>query len=175
MRAGCHIEVLWEIATKRTVISVRTTDNACFAWSVVAALYPAEEHVDRESYPHYGSVESRGHRDSIFPMTLKDISRVERSNAVSDDNYELGLMIFETYHTIPNVNRTINFILAKTIQKLQTIPEDSYKMRDINEFLKRAILRKRIMTRLKPLTWCVMTIATITTMMMTTARMENTR
>jgi len=37
LRAGCHIEVPREIAMKR-VISVRTTDNACFAWSVVAAL-----------------------------------------------------------------------------------------------------------------------------------------
>ncbi|KAG5324083.1 L259 protein, partial [Pseudoatta argentina] len=41
-----------EIATKRAVISVCTTDNACFAWSVVAALYPAEKYTDRESsYP----------------------------------------------------------------------------------------------------------------------------
>ncbi|KYN18651.1 hypothetical protein ALC57_09033 [Trachymyrmex cornetzi] len=54
MRAGCHIEVPREIASKRAVISVYTTDNACFAWSVVAALYPAERHADREySYPHY--------------------------------------------------------------------------------------------------------------------------
>ena len=31
LRAGYHIEVPREIATKRAVISVRTTDNACFA------------------------------------------------------------------------------------------------------------------------------------------------
>ncbi|KYN27442.1 hypothetical protein ALC57_03151, partial [Trachymyrmex cornetzi] len=48
MRAGCHFEVPWEIVMKRAVISVRTMDNACFAWSVVAALHPAEEHVYRE-------------------------------------------------------------------------------------------------------------------------------
>ncbi|KYQ56632.1 hypothetical protein ALC60_04434 [Trachymyrmex zeteki] len=39
---------------KRAVINVRSTDNACFAWSVVAALHPAQKHVDSESsYPHY--------------------------------------------------------------------------------------------------------------------------
>jgi len=43
MRAGYHIKVPREIAMKRAVISVRTTDNACFAWSVVTALYPAEK------------------------------------------------------------------------------------------------------------------------------------
>ncbi|KAG5314524.1 SETMR methyltransferase, partial [Acromyrmex insinuator] len=54
MRAGCHIKVPQEIATKRAVISVRTTDNACFAWSAIAVLYSAENYTDRESsYPHY--------------------------------------------------------------------------------------------------------------------------
>ena len=60
LRAGCHIEVPREIATKRAVISVRTTDNACFTWSVVAALYPAEKYMDIE-----------------FPITFKDISKFE--------------------------------------------------------------------------------------------------
>ncbi|KYN09186.1 hypothetical protein ALC57_18699 [Trachymyrmex cornetzi] len=54
MRAGCHIEVPREIATKRAVISVHTMDNACFAWSVVAALYPAERNAEWEySHLHY--------------------------------------------------------------------------------------------------------------------------
>jgi len=52
--AGYHIKMPREIAMKRAVINVRTTDNACFAWSVVAALYPAEKYMDRKSsYPHY--------------------------------------------------------------------------------------------------------------------------
>jgi len=35
---------------------------------------------------------------------------------LSDDDYELGLINFETYNTIPNVNkiRIINFTLTKT-------------------------------------------------------------
>jgi len=31
LRAGCHIEMPWEIATKRAMINVRTMDNGCFA------------------------------------------------------------------------------------------------------------------------------------------------
>ena len=39
---------------------------------------------------------------------------------LSDGDYELGLAIFETYDTIPNVNESNNkFYLAKTTQKLQ--------------------------------------------------------
>jgi len=51
--------------------------------------------------------------------------------------------IFETYHTIPNVNESYNkFYFAKDDAEI-TIPKDSHEVRDINEFLKRTILRKR--------------------------------
>ena len=64
---------------------------------------------------------------------------------LSDGDYELGLAIFETYHTIPNVNESNNkFYFAKDDGEI-TIPEGKrlYEVWDINEFLKRAILRKR--------------------------------
>ncbi|KYQ54019.1 hypothetical protein ALC60_05785 [Trachymyrmex zeteki] len=62
---------------------------------------------------------------------------------LSDGDYEFGLMIFETYHTIPNVNESNNkFYFGKDDAEI-IIPKGSYEVRDINEFLKRAILRKR--------------------------------
>jgi len=63
-------------------ISVRTTDNACFAWSVVAALYPTEKYTERESsYPHYTTVLNLTNIE--FLMTLKDISKFERLNVIN--------------------------------------------------------------------------------------------
>jgi len=62
---------------------------------------------------------------------------------LNDGDYELGLAIFETYYMIRIwTNQTTNFISPKTtITILEiTIPEGSYEVRDINEFLKRAIL-----------------------------------
>ena len=65
MRAGCYFEVPRVMATKRAVINVSTMDNACFAWSVIAALYPAEKYTERESsYLHYTTVLNRGYRIS---------------------------------------------------------------------------------------------------------------
>ena len=59
---------------------------------------------------------------------------------LSDGDYELGLAIFKTYHTIPNVNESNNkFYFAKDDVEI-TISESSYEVRDINEFLKCAIL-----------------------------------
>ncbi|KYN43896.1 hypothetical protein ALC56_01631 [Trachymyrmex septentrionalis] len=86
MRAECYFEVPREIATKRAVINVRTTDNACFAWSVVAGLYSAEKYAERESsYPHYMTVLNLAGIE--FPMTLKNIHKFERLNAVSINVY----------------------------------------------------------------------------------------
>ena len=80
-------------------------------------------------------------------LTLSGKSTVLTANYfpidLSDGDYEFGLAIFEAYHMIPNVNESNNkFYFAKDDAEI-TIPEGSYEVRDINEFLKRAILRKR--------------------------------
>lgn len=62
---------------------------------------------------------------------------------LSDGDYELGLTNFETYHTIPNVNASNNKFYFDENDEEITIPEGSYELQAINEFLKRAISRKR--------------------------------
>ncbi|XP_071578695.1 uncharacterized protein [Temnothorax nylanderi] len=82
LHAGCFVEIPREIKLKRAVINVRSMDNACFAWSVVAALHPAQRHADLESsYPHYTSVLNL--TDIKFPMTLDQIKRFENHNDIS--------------------------------------------------------------------------------------------
>lgn len=88
VRVGCHVNLPREIILKRAVINVRYTDNACFAWSVVAALYPVERNADRESsYPHYTTVLKL--QDIEFPVTLKDIGKFEHLNDVSINVYTI--------------------------------------------------------------------------------------
>ncbi|XP_011859566.1 PREDICTED: uncharacterized protein LOC105557042 [Vollenhovia emeryi] len=88
MRAGCHIDVPEVVKRKKAVINVQSMDNACFAWSVVAALYPAERNVGRESsYPHYSDVLNL--RDVPMPMTLSGIKKFERLNSISINMYSI--------------------------------------------------------------------------------------
>jgi len=69
LHAGCYIELLREIKMKRAVINVQSMDNACFAWAVVIALYPAEGNAEwKSSYPNYTTVLNL--KDIEFPMTL---------------------------------------------------------------------------------------------------------
>jgi len=100
---------------------------------------------------------TRSYEDAVFidtttimlTLTLTGKSSVLAVNYspaidLSDGNYELGLMLFETYHTISNVNASNNkFYFGKDDTKI-TIPEGSYELQAINEFLKRAISQKRL-------------------------------
>ena len=49
MHAGCCITLLDEITKKKAVITVQAKNNMCFAWAVVIALYPIDNHAERES------------------------------------------------------------------------------------------------------------------------------
>lgn len=88
MRAGCHIKLPREIIMKRAVVNVKSKDDACFTWAVVAALYPAERHVERESsYPHYTTVLNL--KDIEFPVTLNQIKKFEQANNISINVYSI--------------------------------------------------------------------------------------
>jgi len=86
LHTGCHIELPREIKMKRAVINVQSMDNACFAWAVVAALYPAERNAERKSsYPNYTTVLNL--KDIEFPMTLNQIKKFENRNNISINVY----------------------------------------------------------------------------------------
>ncbi|XP_077255143.1 uncharacterized protein LOC143893522 [Temnothorax americanus] len=88
LRAGCYINLPQKIKSKKAVINVQSMDNACFAWSVVAALYPVQDHTYRESsYPDYTTVLNL--QGIEFPMTLKQIKNFENHNNISINVYAI--------------------------------------------------------------------------------------
>jgi hypothetical protein len=88
MHAGCYIKLPREIMIKRAVINVQSEDNACFAWAVVAALYPTESHAERSSrYPHYSTVLNL--QDIEFPVTVNQIKKFELTNNISINVYSI--------------------------------------------------------------------------------------
>jgi len=75
MCMGCYFEMSRKIATKRAVINVYSTDNACFAWPMIATS--TKSHVDRKtSYLHYMIMLNL--TDIEFPITFKEIPKFER-------------------------------------------------------------------------------------------------
>lgn len=60
---------------------------------------------------------------------------------LSDGDYELGLTDFETYYMIPNVNSSNNKFYFDNDDKKIMIPEGSYELPAIDEYLRHAILQ----------------------------------
>ena len=85
MHAGCDISIPLDVIAKRAVLNVKSTDNACFAWAIVASLYPVSPTTRNPqrmtSYPHYESVLNCG--GIHFSMTISQIKRFERQNDIS--------------------------------------------------------------------------------------------
>ncbi|KYM84281.1 hypothetical protein ALC53_05374 [Atta colombica] len=72
LRAGCHIEVPREIATKRAVISVRS---------------PVEKYTERESsYPHYMTVLNLTDIEFPWSLYIKNLSRLVSSQITRKKN-----------------------------------------------------------------------------------------
>ncbi|KAJ8980867.1 hypothetical protein NQ317_008926 [Molorchus minor] len=82
MSASSYIKLPKAIAYKNAVLNIYNKDNACFAWSINASIFPAEgDPQQTTSYPHYDTL--LNFRDLEFPMKLKDISKFEKMNNIS--------------------------------------------------------------------------------------------
>ena len=82
MHAGCWVELPREIMLRKR--NQCAFDRQCVfrAWSVVAALYPMQSHVNRKSsYPDYTTVLNL--EGIEFPVTLKQITKFELLNDIS--------------------------------------------------------------------------------------------
>jgi hypothetical protein len=50
LKGSSYIPLPKKLKTKKAIINVKNTDNKCFLWSILAALHPAAQHVDRQPY-----------------------------------------------------------------------------------------------------------------------------
>lgn len=67
------------IGVKNAVLNIKNKANACFAWSINAAIFPAQgDPTDIHSYPCYSTLLNFNGLE--FPMKLKDILKFEKMN-----------------------------------------------------------------------------------------------
>ncbi|KAJ8910221.1 hypothetical protein NQ315_015913 [Exocentrus adspersus] len=113
-----YIELPQQIKAKQACINVNNNDQACFAWALTSAMYPVEKNPQRISkYPHYSEVLKL--KGVQFPITLKQISNVEKQNNLSINVYILekrgsGFVTLPTYLTNDKKGRHINLLLIQS-------------------------------------------------------------
>ncbi|XP_026673634.1 uncharacterized protein LOC113464969 [Ceratina calcarata] len=143
MHAGCYFKIPQNIRYKRATITIESGDNACFAWAVVAALYPVARHTERpSSYPHYNTVLNFGNIE--FPISLNQIRLFERLNDVSINVYgiENHHMIAPLYLTSEKKNRHANLLYVENHQN-STIPGHFACIKNLSRLVSSQLSKKK--------------------------------
>ncbi|XP_051157441.1 uncharacterized protein LOC127279246 [Leptopilina boulardi] len=88
MHAGSYIDLPLSIKKRKACINVQNSDNECFKWSILSALYQVENHSDRVAKyrPYEHELDFTGIE---FPVALKDVSKFEALNNISVNIYGL--------------------------------------------------------------------------------------
>ncbi|KYN22653.1 hypothetical protein ALC57_04943 [Trachymyrmex cornetzi] len=120
---------------KRAVINVQSTDNGCFAWSVIAALHPAQKNVERESsYPHYSTVLNLAGIE--FPMTLSQIKKFEALNDISINVYAIEKGIVPIRLTDRKRSKHVNLLYVEN-------DSVGHLIKDLSRFVSSQLSRKK--------------------------------
>lgn len=78
---GCYIRLSQTVVSQKVVVNVQCEAIVCFAWSVVAALFPLVENVILFfSCPHNRSVLNIN--DLIFPIIINQLRKFEMDNDI---------------------------------------------------------------------------------------------
>ena len=77
MRASSYIKTEF---TSHSITNVQNKDQKCFLWSILAKLYPTNDHKHRVT--NYVPYENRINMKNIeYPVKIKDIDKVEKQNS----------------------------------------------------------------------------------------------
>ena len=74
-----YIQLPKDVYDTKSIVNVKNDDQACFKWSILAALHPADHHAERIT--NYQPFEEELNFNGIdFPVTVDQISKFEKLN-----------------------------------------------------------------------------------------------
>lgn len=89
LSGSSYINLPMDIKHKKAVINVKNTDDVCFTWALLSALYPVVRKVANRtsSYnQHFDKINMQGVE---YPVTLADVGKVEKLNDISINIFKL--------------------------------------------------------------------------------------
>ena len=119
LKGSSYIELPKYLQTKKAIINVKNQDNECLKWALLSALHPIDHssHPDRVS--KYKQYENELNFAGVgFPVTLKDISKVEKQNnlAINVFGYSDEAGVHPLYLTKDLTRDPINLLLITEVK-----------------------------------------------------------
>lgn len=59
LRGSTYIKLAHDIQIKKAIINVKNTDNQCFTWAILSALYPVPAHVHSDRVTAYSAHQNK--------------------------------------------------------------------------------------------------------------------
>lgn len=123
IRGSSFIPLPKNIRNKKCCLNINNDDEFCFAWTVLAALYPTQKNANRTtSYPHFSN--HLNLQNMTFPVSLHDISTFEKNNnTISVNIYGLrdGKIVGPLYKTRSRKENHINMLLLQDGHKFHYV------------------------------------------------------
>lgn len=82
IKGSSYLSLPAKLASKKAIVNVQNTDQNCFMWSVLVALYPVTNHPERvvNYMQHIDKLDFSG---IPFPARVGDIPKFEKRNGIS--------------------------------------------------------------------------------------------
>jgi uncharacterized protein YbaR (Trm112 family) len=82
MKGSSYLPLPAKLANKKAIVNVQNTDQKCFMWSVLAALYPVTKDPQRVT-KYANHVDKLDFNGVPFPVKVTDIPKFEKKNSLS--------------------------------------------------------------------------------------------
>lgn len=87
LQGSSYLRLPKELVDKKAVLNIKSDDERCFVWSVLAALQPVHRKDHPENGYHYKKYVNELNLDGIeFPMKVSQIAKFERQNTAISVN-----------------------------------------------------------------------------------------
>ena len=114
LQGSSYLRLPKELVDKKAVLNIKSDDERCFVWSVLAALQPVHRKDHPENGYHYKKYVNELNLDGIeFPMKVSQIAKFERQNTAISVNvfgYEQK-ELFPVYITKEKKENHVNLLL----------------------------------------------------------------
>ena len=132
------------LQSKKAIINVQNSDQRCFMWSVLAALFPAQRDSHRIT-KYVDNIKSFNFDCINYPASLKDVKKFENQNNLSVNvfGYE-DKNIYPLHISVKSSPNEVDLLLHdnhySTIKKLSALLQDQNKSRHKRYFCRRCLM-----------------------------------
>jgi hypothetical protein len=102
---GCHRILPQKLFLKQAILNIKSFDQKCFLYCILAHLFPTKESYQRSRLQYYLKHISKLNTTNLkYPVSLKMISKFENNNKKYDlriNVYEWSNLIDKTGHVLP--------------------------------------------------------------------------